>query len=170
MGAPSNRPRSYADEGGMKQGGDEIGRFGAWSQHVIGACIEVHRELGPGLLESAYEQCLAYELSLRRLRFERQVPLPVRYKGVALACGYRVDFVVERSLVVEIKAVEQLLPVHEAQVVTYLKLLNLRTGLLVNFHSATIKRGLRRLTQKISSSPPSPFKQSSTAHDGSGRE
>jgi len=126
-------------------------RFGDCSERVIGACVEVHRELGPGLLESAYGQCLAYELGLRRLSFERQLRVPVLYKGVALKCDYRVDFLVERELIVEIKAVERLLPVHEAQVITYLKLLRVPAGLLVNFHSATIKKGLRRLNQN----PPS---------------
>jgi GxxExxY protein len=130
--------------------------FNDCSPRVIGACIEVHRALGPGLLESAYEQCLAYELGARRLSFEKQLAVPVRFKGVALECGYRVDFLVERALVLEVKAVERLLPVHEAQVLTYLKLLGVETGLLVNFHSATIKRGLRRLTLKSPSHlPPS---------------
>lgn len=133
----------------MEQEGEKAGRFGGdCSEDVIGACIAVHRELGPGLLESAYEQCLAYELNARRLRFEMQLAVPVRYKGVALECGYRLDFLVEGALVVEIKAIERVLPVHEAQLLTYLRLLNVRTGLLVNFHSATIKAGLRRLTLK----------------------
>lgn len=137
----------------MEQEDEKTGRFGDCSEQVIGACIEVHRELGPGLLESAYEQCLAHELGLRRLAFERQLLVPVRYKGMALECGYRVDFLVERALLVEIKAVERLLPVHEAQVITYLKLLSIRTGLLVNFHSETLKRGLRRLTLNPSRLP-----------------
>ena len=128
------------------RGMEHSNRFGDCSEQIIGACVEVHRELGPGLLESAYGQCLAYELELRKLRFERQLRVPVHYKGVALKCDYRVDFLVERELIVEIKAVERLLPVHEAQVITYLKLLRVPAGLLVNFHSATIKQGLRRLT------------------------
>jgi GxxExxY protein len=115
---------------------------------VIGACIEVHRELGPGLLESAYEQCLAHELKLRQLSFEQQIQVPVTYKGVTLGCAYRVDFLVERVLVVEVKAIERVLRVHEAQVITYLKLLGAEVGLLVNFHADTIKRDLRRLTLK----------------------
>jgi GxxExxY protein len=112
----------------MQQEGEKAGRFGDCSEQVIGACIEVHRELGPGLLESTYEQCLAHELALRRLLFDKQIPVPVSYKGVALECGYRVDFLVEGELVVEVKAIERLLPVHEAQVITYLKLLGVRTS------------------------------------------
>jgi len=92
------------------------------TEQVIGAAIEVHRELGPGLMESAYEECLCHELHLRGLKFQRQVPLPVRYKGVGLDCGYRIDLVVEDSLILELKCIEHLLPVHEAQLLTYLKL------------------------------------------------
>jgi GxxExxY protein len=131
---------------GMEQEGGKTGRFGDCSEQVIGACIEVHRFVGPGLLESVYEQCLALEFGLRGLSFERQKPLPVAYKGSQLEIGYRLDFVVEGQLVVEIKAVEQLLPVHQAQLLTYLRLTRLTTGLLVNFHAETIRRGLRRLT------------------------
>jgi len=122
------------------------GSFEDCSREVIGACIEVHRVLGPGLLESSYETCLEHELVLRGLRFERQRHLPVRYKGVTLECGYRMDFVVQAELVVEVKAVEYLLPVHAAQLISYLRLTGIRTGLPVNFHAETIRRGLRRLT------------------------
>lgn len=101
--------------------------------------------LGPGLLESAYQACLAHEFAVRGLGFEREEPLPVRYKGVSLECGYRLDFVVNAELVVEVKAVERLLPVHVAQVIGYLRLTGIRAGLLVNFHTETIQRGLRRL-------------------------
>ena len=135
-----------ADFRGMQQEGGKAGRFGDCSERVIGACIEVHRWLGPGLLESAYEHCLAHEFGLRSLNFERQVPLPVTYKAIELDCGYRLDFVVQRELIVEIKAVERLLPVHQAQVITYLKLTGIQTGLLVNFHTETLRRGLRRLS------------------------
>jgi GxxExxY protein len=131
----------------MEQGAEEPRRFGGCSEKVIGACIEVHRVLGPGLLESAYEECLAHELALRGLRFDRQRHLPVSYKGALVELGYRLDFVVEDEVVLEIKAVERLLPVHEAQVITYLKLTRFPTDLLVNFHSATIKTGLRRRTR-----------------------
>jgi GxxExxY protein len=123
-----------------------IGKFADCSERVIGACIEVHSCLGPGLLESAYEHCLARELALRHLAYERQVHVPVAYKGVDIECGYRLDFLVERELIVKVKAVEKLLPVHEAQVLTYLKLTGLDGALLVNFHAETLVRGLRRLS------------------------
>jgi GxxExxY protein len=111
---------------------------------VIGAAIEVHRTLGPGLLESAYEACLAYELSARRLGVERQRTLPVVYKGAEIDCLYRLDMIVEGSVLVEIKAVEHLLPVHEAQILSYLRLSGLPLGLLINFHCATLRQGIRR--------------------------
>jgi GxxExxY protein len=119
----------------MQQGEPEEQRSDVTGR-IIAACIEVHRRLGPGLLESAYERCLCHELSLSGLFFERQRVIPLEYKGVTLDCGYRVDILVQGSVVVEIKAVEQILPVHQAQVITYLKLMGLRTGLLVNFHVA----------------------------------
>ncbi len=115
------------------------------SQKVIGLAIEVHRGLGPGLLESAYEACLCYELKINDISFRRQVPLPVVYKSIKLDCGYRMDIVVEDKLIVELKAVEKLLPVHEAQLLTYLTLSGLRTGLLMNFNTPVLKDGLRRL-------------------------
>jgi GxxExxY protein len=118
------------------------------SRQVIGACIEVHRHLGPGLLESVYRECLRYELSEMRLEFVMEQPLPVHYKGVNLDIGYRLDVVVENKLIVEIKAVERLLPIHQAQLLTYLKLANVPIGLLVNFNAPTLKEGLRRLTRK----------------------
>ena len=112
---------------------------------VIGLCIEIHRELGPGLLESAYEECLAYELSAAGLPFERQRALPVRYKDVLLDCGYRLDFVVEGTLILELKAVTELHPTHEAQLLTYLKLDKKILGLLVNFNVPTLKQGVKRV-------------------------
>ena len=132
----------------MEQEDRKTGRFEDGSDEVIAACIEVHRHLGPGLLESAYELCLAHELSLRRLRFERQRAVPVSYKGVQLDCGYRVDFVVDDTFLVELKTVERLMPVHVAQALTYLKLTGLPVALLVNFNVTTLKLGLRRLTRK----------------------
>ncbi len=132
----------------MQQEGGKAGRFLDCSEQVIGACIEVHRHLGPGLLESAYEQCLAHELKQLGIPFVRQHPIPVAYKGLALDYGYRLDFLVADEVIVELKATEQLLPVHEAQVLTYLKLTGFRTGLLVNFGAETLRRGLRRLTNK----------------------
>ena len=114
------------------------------TNQIIGAAIEVHKALGPGLLESAYEQCMCHELNLRGLKFECQVPLPVVYKDVRIDCSYRLDLVVENLVIVELKAVESLLPVHEAQLLTYLKLRGLRVGLLINFHEAVLKDGIRR--------------------------
>jgi GxxExxY protein len=115
------------------------------SEAVIGAAIEVHRTLGPGLLESAYEECLCHELGLRGLSFRRQIAVPVIYKGVQLDCGYRVDVVVEDTLVVELKTVEQLAPVHEAQLLTYLRLTGIKLGLLLNFQTAVLKNGIKRM-------------------------
>jgi GxxExxY protein len=112
---------------------------------IIGAAMEVHRTLGPGLLESAYEECLARELVLQGAKFERQKPVPVVYKDVKLECGYRLDFLVESKVVVELKAVESLAPVHEAILLTYLRLSGCRLGLLINFNVATLKEGVRRL-------------------------
>ena len=123
----------------------ERSRLNELSGKVIGACIEIHRELGPGLLESAYEECLAYELSKAGLRFERQRALSVRYKEVQLECGYRLDFVVEDSLIVELKAVTELHPIHEAQLLTYLKLDRKALGLLINFNVPTLKEGVKRV-------------------------
>ena len=111
------------------------------TEQVIGAAIEVHRELGPGPMESAYEVCLCHELHLRSLQFERQVPLPVRYKGVGLDCGYRIDLVVEDKLILELKCLEHILPVHEAQLLTYLKLTGRRVGLILNFNVSVLTRG-----------------------------
>lgn len=114
------------------------------SDAVIGAAIEVHRMLGPGLLESAYEECLCRELTLRQILFERQVPLPVIYKDVKLECGYRMDIVVAKALVVEVKSVDAIAPIHEAQLLTYLKLSGIRVGLLLNFNVPVLKDGIRR--------------------------
>jgi GxxExxY protein len=111
------------------------------TEHVIGAAIEVHRALGPGLLESAYEECLCHELHLRGISFERQVPLPVEYKGVKLDCGYRIDLIAGDSLVLELKCVEHILPVHEAQLLTYLRLTDKRVGLILNFNTSVLTRG-----------------------------
>jgi GxxExxY protein len=112
---------------------------------VIECAIEVHRALGPGLLESAYEECLCYELKTARLAIQRQVPLPVRYKEVQLDCGYRLDVVVEQCLILELKTVEKLVPIHEAQLLTYLKLSGMKTGLILNFHSAVMRDGVKRM-------------------------
>ncbi len=111
---------------------------------IIGAAIEVHRILGPGLLESAYEECLSHELSLRHILLKRQVPLLVQYKDVALDCGYRLDMVVADTVVLELKCVETVLPIHEAQLLTYLRLSAKPVGLLINFNVPVLKDGIRR--------------------------
>jgi len=115
------------------------------TDRVIGLAIEVHRGLGPGLLESAYEECLCFELKANGNSFARQVPLAVIYKSVRLDCGYRMDIVVDEKLVLELKTVEKLLPLHDAQLLTYLKLSGLPTGLLLNFNVPVLKDGIRRL-------------------------
>jgi len=115
-----------------------------FTHDVIGACMEVHKLLGPGLLESAYQECLAREMSLRSVPFEKEKPFPVEYKGVQVDCGYRVDFLVGGLVVVELKSIESVLPVHEAQVLTYMKLAGCRLGLLVNFNVPVLKDGIRR--------------------------
>jgi GxxExxY protein len=116
------------------------------TEQVIGAAIEVHRSLGPGLLESAYEECLCFELGERKISFRRQVPLPVEYKKVRLDCGYRIDLVVGNELIIEIKTVERLMPIHEAQLLTYLKLSGIEKGLILNFHTPVLRDGIRRMT------------------------
>jgi GxxExxY protein len=114
------------------------------TETIIGAAIEVHRGLGPGLLESAYEECLCHELDLRSVSYTRQAPLPVRYKGLDLDCGYRLDLLVQESVVVELKSVENILPIHEAQLLTYLKLGGWQVGLLINFNVPVLKQGIVR--------------------------
>ena len=111
---------------------------------IIGAAIEVHRHLGPGLLESTYEECLCHELHLRGLDFKRQLELPVLYKGLKLDCGYRIDIIVQDEVVLELKSVERILPVHEAQLLTYLKLAGKKVGLLVNFNVPLLTQGIIR--------------------------
>ena len=114
------------------------------SHAVIGAAIEVHRLLGPGLLESAYEECLFKELVIRQLKVERQKPIPVVYKGVKLECGYRIDLLVADRVVVELKSIECLAPIHEAVILTYLRLSGRNLGLLINFNVTILKDGIRR--------------------------
>ena len=114
------------------------------SKRIIGLAIEVHQHLGPGLLESAYEECLCFELKQAGVIFQRQAPLAVVYKDVRLDCGYRLDIIAERHLVIEIKSVERLLPIHDAQMLTYLRLSGCKVGLLMNFNTVLLKDGLRR--------------------------
>jgi GxxExxY protein len=140
----------------MNRGDAETRRFGEITKAVIGACIDIHRQLGPGLLESAYEECLCFELSQAKIAFARQVPLPVAYKGVQLDCGYRMDLVVAESVVIELKTVESLMPIHEAQLLTYLKLSGLQVGLLINFNVPVLKQGVKRIVNNFHelSAPP----------------
>jgi len=115
------------------------------THEIIGAAIEVHRTLGPGLLESAYEECLARELAVRKIPFEKQKPLSLVYKGTKLDCGYRVDLLVDGRVVLELKAVDALAAIHDAIVLTYLRLSGCKIGLLINFNTAVLKDGIRRL-------------------------
>ena len=115
------------------------------TREIIAAALEVHRELGPGLLESAYEECLCHEFDLRGIHYRRQQQMPVLYKGKHLDCGYRLDLVIE-GIVLELKCVDKLLPIHEAQLLTYLRLLPAKTGLLINFKSTLLKSGIKRLS------------------------
>jgi GxxExxY protein len=119
-------------------------RVNELTEIIIGCAIEVHKILGPGLLESAYEECLAYELQKVGLKIERQKPVPVVYKEIMLECGYRIDILVEETVVLELKSVEMLNPVHEAQILTYMKFANKNIGLLINFNVTLLKNGLRR--------------------------
>jgi GxxExxY protein len=121
------------------------GPFSECTYDIVGAAIEVHRRLGPGLLESAYESCLCRELSLRGLEFQRQLAVPIEYRGLQLDCAYRLDLIVDRSVVVEVKALVKVLPIHLAQVLTYLKLTNYRLGLLINFNVEVLRNGVYRI-------------------------
>jgi GxxExxY protein len=119
------------------------------SNKIIGAAIEVHKVLGPGLLESAYEECLCHELELRGLHYERQKPLPVMYKGRKLDCGYRLDVVVENAIILELKSCEKMEPIYEAQLLTYLKLSGLHLGLILNFNVSMMRDGIKRIVHEL---------------------
>jgi len=118
--------------------------FDELSRKVIGLSIEVHRELGPGLLENTYKQCLAYELSQAGINFKIEVELPVKYKNILISCGYRIDLLIEDTLIIELKSVDKILPIHEAQLLTYMKLSGIKTGLLINFNELLLKDGIKR--------------------------
>ena len=115
------------------------------TEEIIGAAIEVHRHLGPGLLESAYEECLCHEIKLRKMSYERQKPVPLEYKGINLDCGYRIDVIVENKVILELKCVDKIAPIHEAQLLTYLKLSGFKIGFIFNFHVAIMRDGIKRL-------------------------
>lgn len=118
--------------------------FDELSNRVIGCALEVHRALGPGLLESAYEQCLAHELSLADIPFKLQYPVPVKYKDIYLDCGYRIDLLAKNELIVELKSVDQITKIHEAHLLTYMKLSEIKVGLLINFNVQILKNGIKR--------------------------
>ncbi len=119
--------------------------FDDLSNCVIGAALEVHKNLGTGLLESAYEAALSYELQERNISFKQQASLPVQYKNIEINCAYRIDLLIENMLIVELKAVEKVLPIHQAQLMTYMKLANIPTGLLINFNTKLLKNGIKRV-------------------------
>jgi GxxExxY protein len=127
-----------------KRGARKKMEFDELSNKVIGCVLEVHRELGPGLLESAYQQCLYYELTTAHLKFVMEQPFPVKYKNLEIDCGYRLDILVEECLLIEIKSVEKIIPVHKAQILTYMKLAQIKTGLLINFNVPILKNGIER--------------------------
>ncbi len=124
-------------------------RINFLTEKIIGCAIEVHKAIGPGLLESAYEECLCYELAQNGLKFERQIPLPVVYKGVRLDCGYKLDVIVEDTIIIELKAVDRIIAIHEAQLLSYLRMLDLRVGLILNFHSSVLKEGIKRIVNRF---------------------
>jgi len=126
----------------MKDMKKDFRQFTALSNKVIGCAIEVHRHLGPGLLESTYQRCLSHELGLNGIDFKVEHTLPVVYKGINMDCGYRIDFLVESEIIIELKSVEKLLPIHEAQLLTYLKLAGIKQGFLINFNVKQLKEGL----------------------------
>ena len=128
---------------GHEENRGEFVKFSELSNRVIGCAIEVHRELGPGLLEAAYEQCLGREFEINGIAYKTQHPLPVNYKGTRLDCGYRIDMLVENEIVIELKSVDELRGIHEAQLLTYMKLAGIRQGFLINFNVKRLKQGLR---------------------------
>jgi GxxExxY protein len=126
-----------------------VERVNSLTESMIGCAIEVHRAIGPGLLESAYEECLCYELAQNGLSFQRLVPLPVIYKGVKLDCGYKLEIIVENAVIIELKAVDRIMAIHEAQLLSNLRMLDLRVGLILNFHSSVLKDGIRRIVNRF---------------------
>ncbi len=118
--------------------------FDDLSNKVIGLALEVHKNLGPGLLENAYKQCLAYELSKAGINFKIEIEVPIKYKEINISCGYRIDLLIENKLIIELKSIEKLDTIHEAQILTYLKLSNIKIGLLINFNEKLLKDGIRR--------------------------
>src|SRR5664280_2958948 len=141
----NEKAKSESAEGAEVTSAPRLSRLNQLTEQIIGAAIEVHRQTGPGLMESVYEECLCYELSQLGLAFQRQVHLPLSYKGIKLDCGFKMDLLVEDSVVLELKTVDQLLPIHFAQLLTYLKLSGKKLGLLINFNEPVLTKGLKRL-------------------------
>jgi len=123
----------------------ELEKIDKLSNKIIGLAIEVHRHLGPGLLESVYQQCLAYELSKNGIDFVMEQPIPIKYKEINIDCGFRADIIVEKGIILELKAVEKRLPIHEAQLMTYLKITGIRLGLIINFNVRLLRQGIKRI-------------------------
>jgi GxxExxY protein len=152
----NEKAKSESAEGAEVIGAPRGARLNQLTEMIIGAAIDVHRQTGPGLLESVYEECLCYELSQLGLAFQRQVHLPVSYKGIKLDCGFKMDLLVEDAVVLELKTVDQLLPVHSAQLLTYLKLSGKKVGLLINFNEPILTKGLKRLVNHFKEPPVAP--------------
>jgi GxxExxY protein len=160
-GGSQEDPKSGKESGAQEGRKRGRGEFGDQSEEIIGALIEVHRALGPGLLESAYEACVCRALESRGFAVERKVPVTVTFMGEQIDCAYRMDVLVERRILLELKCVAALLPIHEAQVITYLKLSRVPVGLLVNFNVRYLRDGIRRLVPKIFRPSPLPVKSPS---------
>ena len=153
----SQKSKPEIAEGAEVKNAPRAARLNQLTEQIIGAAIEVHRNTGPGLMESVYEECLCYELSQLGLAFQRQIRLPVAYKGIKLDCGFKMDLLVEDAVVLELKTVDQLLPVHSAQLLTYLKLSGKKVGLLINFNEPVLTKGLKRLVNQFREPAKAPF-------------
>jgi GxxExxY protein len=157
------RAKPESAEGAEVTSVPRVSRLNQLTEQIIGAAIEVHRNTGPGLMESVYEECLCYELSQLGLAFQRQVQLPIAYKGIKLDCGFKMDLLVDDSVVLELKTVDQLLPVHSAQLLTYLKLSGKKVGLLINFNEPILTKGLRRLVNHFKDASVAPVTSAPSA-------
>lgn len=150
-------------EGAEGTSAPRLSRLNQLTEQIIGAAIEVHRNTGPGLLEPVYEECLCYELSQLGLAFQRQIHLPLSYKAIKLDCGFKMDLLVEDAIVLELKTVDRLLPIHSAQLLTYLKLSGKKVGLLINFNEPTLTKGLKRLVNHFKEPSVSPVTSAPSA-------
>jgi GxxExxY protein len=159
----NERSKPESAEGAEVISATRLSPLNRLTEQIIGAAIEVHRQTGPGLMESVYEECLCYELSQLGLAFQRQVHLPLSYKGIKLDCGFKMDLLVEDLVVLELKTVDQLLPVHSAQLLTYLKLSGKKVGLLINFNEPVLTKGLKRLVNHFNEPAASPVTSAPSA-------